>query len=85
LPLRRLPVRLRLETLRRLWRLWRLLLVMGTLRRLLTARSEIRPIPSFWPGLARPGQYCYRPRPKGANSADDEVSTLRIDKRRRAG
>jgi hypothetical protein len=40
LPLRRLPVRLRLETLRRLRRMRRLLPVVGTLRRLLTARSE---------------------------------------------
>jgi hypothetical protein len=82
LPVRRLPLRLRLETLRRLWR--RLLLLVGTLRRLLTAR-----VPNTADTIILAGSCSTRPVLLSAgakrDSADGEVSTARIDKRRRAG
>ena len=86
LSLRSVPLRLRLERLRRLRWVRRLLLVLGTLPRLLTARSN------FSVGCNRSGRVTLDPaipmllsgggvRP----SADDEVSGPRIDNRRRAG
>jgi len=55
LPLRRLPLRLRLERLRRLRLMRRLLLVLGTLPRLLTARSN------FFFGCDRSGRVMLDP------------------------
>jgi len=62
LPLRRMPVRwlpMRLATLLglRLWRLWRLLLVLGSLRRLLgaTALRRLRLNLRFETGFDGPG------------------------------
>jgi len=73
--LRSLPLRLRLERLRRLWRLrlWRLLLVHWTLPRLLTVRSQSLTNTIILAGscLTRPVLFpaqCTRP------SANDEVS-----------